>query len=90
MRKEVFVEKAEQMGDFQLFYSKEKSKKNVSFGICTADLSTPYIKDRIPKSLTVMPDQALLWDWTYDRHIIVPYAQIKKMTPLSAILKNGR
>lgn len=87
MQKSVFDKKAAQMGDFYMYYQKRDSNVT-TFGVCTSDLSTPYVQSRV-KSLKVSDGEVLLWNWRYNSPLRIRYDKVKKLTPLAAILKNG-
>lgn len=89
MQKSVFEKKAEQMGDFYVYYQKRDSNV-VTFAICTAELdNNTYIQSRI-RNAKPTEGEVLLWNWRYNSPLKIPYDKIKKLTPLSAILKNDR
>ena len=85
MQKSVFLKKAEQMGDFYMYYQKP-STNVVTFGVCTMEVND-YISNR-SRGTKVADDEVLLWNWRYNSPLKVKYASIKKLTPLSAVLKN--
>lgn len=87
MQKSVFDKKAEQMGDFHIYYQKRDSNV-VTFAVCTADLSTPYIRDRVKRQPPAKEGEVLLWNWRYNSVLRIPYDRVKKLTPLSAVLRN--
>ena len=88
MLKTVFDKKAENMGDFYMYYQKRDSNV-ITFGICTADLTIPYIKARL-RGFKAKEGEVILWNWRYDSPLRVQYSKIKKLTPLGAVLKNDR
>lgn len=91
MNKVDFHSAAEQYGDFYLYYSKVGSK-GTTYLIGTADLTTPYIKSRIDQSMiaALQPNEVLIWSWSSDKLRVMDVTKIKKLTPLSAVLKNTR
>jgi|TARA_B110000908_G_scaffold22876_1_gene25948 hypothetical protein len=88
MLQSVFDKKAEQMGDFHVYYQKRDSSV-ITFAVCTADLDIPYIQERL-RGMKPGKGEVLLWNWRYNSPLRVPYEKIKKLTPLSAVLKNHR
>lgn len=88
MQQALFEKKAEQMGDFYMYYQKRDSNL-VTFGICTADLNIPYIQSRL-RGTKAKEGEVILWNWRYDSPLRVRYDKIKKLTPLGAVLKNDR
>lgn len=88
MQQAAFEKKAEQMGDFYLYYQKP-STNLVTFGICTAELDIPYIQSKL-RGAKAKEGEVLLWNWRYDSLLRVRFDKIKKLTPLGAVLKNDR
>lgn len=88
MLKSVFEKKAEQMGDFYVYYQKRDSNV-ITFGICTTDFDNHHIKSKMRK-IHVGANEVLMWNWRYDSPLKVSYDKIKKLTPLGAVLKNDR
>jgi len=88
MQEAIFNKKAEQMGDFYMYYQKRDSTI-ITFGICTADLDNSYIQTRL-RGFKAKPGEVILWNWRYDSPLRVQYDKIKKLTPLGAVLKNHR
>ena len=88
MQQSVFEKKAENMGDFYIYFQKRDSNV-VTYGVCTADLDNPYIQSRL-RNARANDGEALLWNWRYNSVLKVPYENIKKLTPLSSILNNDR
>ena len=90
MQQSVFEKKAGQMGDFYVYYQKRGDPKVIAYGICTAELEgTPYVKTRV-RNAKAPEGEVLLWNWRYNSPLKIPYENIKKLTPLSAILNNDR
>lgn len=91
MNKADFHSDAEQYGDFYLYYGKVGSK-GTTYLIGTADLTTPYIQSRIDQSMIaeLQPNEVLVWSWSSDKLRVMDVTKIKKLTPLSAVLKNTR
>lgn len=90
MQKSVFDTKSRQMNDFYLYYT--RNGRN-TFAVATTDVSSPYIKSH--KRAQNLPKynpntHARVWDWKSDRFITVPLSDVKKLVPLSTVLKNGR
>lgn len=92
MKKEVFEAKASEMGDFYVYYINEEDKTK-KFAVCTADLSTKYIREQQAKTRsktnTSSADEVVLWNWTQNRVLVLPYSAITKLVPLSTVLQNG-
>jgi|TARA_B110000908_G_C9976042_1_gene323329 hypothetical protein len=88
MQKVLFDKKAEQMGDFHIYYQKRDSNV-VTFAVCTIELDIPYIQERM-RNMKPTDGEVLLWNWRYNSPLRIPYDKIKKLTPLSAVLKNDR
>ena len=87
MQAKVYKQKSSSMGDFYIYYN--KAGKTV-FSVCTADLSTPYIKNhRRFKNLKYNSEtHAVVWSWQADRLLKIPLSDIKKLVPLATVLKN--
>jgi hypothetical protein len=88
MQQAVFEKKADQMGDFYMYYQKRDSNI-ITFGICTTDLNNTHIQSKL-RGTKVNKGEVLLWNWRYDTPLRVRYDKIKKLTPLGAVLKNDR
>lgn len=91
MKKEVFEQKAAEMGDFYVYYtSTDPMDKSKKFAVATVDFSTKYIRDRLRKNLLLdATTEAHLWSWTHNKMISIPYTSISKLVPLSTVLQNG-
>lgn len=87
MRKDVFEKKAEQMGDFCIYYQKPDSNV-ITFAICTAELDNPYIKARMRKTSVDTNIEVLMWNWRYNSQLKVSFDRIKKLIPLASMVKN--
>ena len=92
MQKEIFHEKAEEMGDFYLYHTVHIPNvgTKVTYSICTLELDNPYIKSQRRHNFKPQDTKAVLWDWKTNRFIQVSYGNIKKMVPLATVLKNVR
>jgi hypothetical protein len=93
MKKEVFVSKAEEMGDFYVYFTDAEGNKTFSVG--TADLSTPYIARKLKTKQKRTPqasslEEVQIWDWNRDRLVTLKFSAISKLVPLSTVLKNGQ
>ncbi len=88
MQQAIFEKKAEQMGDFYMYYQKRDSNI-ITFGICTTDFDNHHIQSKL-RGTKVKEGEVLLWNWRYDSPLRVQYDKIKKLTPLGAVLKNHR
>lgn len=88
MDKKAFLEKADEYGDFLVEYITKNSKKR-KYSVCTADLSTKYICDKIGDGVKhPTPDnKVLVFCWDIDALKILDTTTVKKMTPLSKVLK---
>lgn len=86
MLEEVFLKKANQMGDFYIYF--RKATGPLAYGVCTHEITEDFMKLRT-KHIKVKQGEVLLWNWRYHSPLIIPYESIKKMTPLSAVLKNN-
>ena len=86
MKKSVFESKANQMGDFYVYYQKPNTNI-ITFGICTLEVND-YISKR-SRNIVASSDEAVMWNWRYNSQLKIPYSSIKKMTPLSSVLKNN-
>jgi hypothetical protein len=86
MLKEAFIKKAQHMGDFYLYFKKNGA---TVYGICTAELTEPFMKQRT-KNLKVKEDEVILWNWRYHCPLVVKYSAIKQMSPLSLAVENAR
>lgn len=78
------------MNDFYMYYTRNGSS---TFAVATIDVSNPYIKShkRAQNLRPYNPDtHARVWDWKSDRFITVPLTSVRKLVPLSTVLKNGR
>lgn len=91
MQKTLFQEKANEMGDFYMYYTATIGGvgPKVTFGVCTADLDNPYIKSH-PAPKHVPSNKVLVWNWKANRYLVVNYDAIKKLVPLATVLKNAR
>lgn len=91
MKQEIFTAKAAEMGDFYVYFTDDKNTK--TFCVATADLSTQYIRDKLkgrkPNKLN-REEQVQVWDWNRDRLVVLNYASVTKLVPLSTVLKNGQ
>ena len=88
MKKADFDAKAQEMGDFYMYYQKEG---RTVYSVCTADLSTPYIKThkRMKRKQAHNPfTEVAVWSWQADRLITVNLEDVRRLVPLSSILKN--
>lgn len=89
MNKSAFLEKAEDYGDFLVEYITKNSKKR-KYSVCTADLSTEYIANKIGDSVKhpTSDTKVLVFCWDVDALKILDTTTVKKMTPLSKVLKS--
>ncbi len=87
MQESVFKARAKSMGDFYCYYNKE-GEKWPRCGMCTADLSTPYIAKRI-RPYKLKEGEVMLWNFITDRPLRVLYSDIVRLKALSDVLKNG-
>lgn len=85
MDRATFVKDSNSMGDFYMYYNREGRS---SFTVATTDLSCPYIKNKARPIHYNPLSEVVVWSWQADRLIKVALTDIKKLTPLSAALKN--
>lgn len=90
MKKDVFQAKAAEMGDFYVYFNDPETKAK-RYAVATADLSTQYIRDRI-KGRNKKVDtktHAVLFSWSHNTLITIPYENVTKLVPLASVLNNG-
>jgi hypothetical protein len=93
MQLNVLTAKSQEMGDYYVYHLKDDGK-TVSFFVGTSDLSTPYIQEQIKKQTRGQPIRGLpdthvyMWSWTHNSLRQVELKSIKKLVPLSSVLKN--
>jgi hypothetical protein len=89
MKKDLFLKKAKEMGDFYVYYT-WPGKAGTLFSVCTYDLNNKYITKQLRNRTVVHSDEdVLLWNWRFNNILVLPYKNIKKLVPLSTVLKNG-
>jgi hypothetical protein len=92
MRQKDFIEKANQFGDFYIYYQKIGGK-GTTYMVATTDFSTPYVArklENLRKPRTLAPDEVMVYSWTSDKFRVVSLPKVKRMSPLGAVLKNRR
>jgi len=92
MKPQIFSSKAEEFGDFYVFYPRPDTAE-ITFAVATSDLSTPYIKThkRFKSVKTPVAEGFVrLWDWKSDRLLDIEVSTIKKVVPLQSVLQNDR
>ena len=88
MLREEFEKKATKMGDFYLYYTREGDTRQ-TYLVGTTNFTTPYVAERI-KNLTLKEDEVLVWSWNSNKARKLDLKRIKKLVPLSTVLKNHR
>ena len=87
MQLETFVAKSEEMGDFYVYFT-DPVLKVEKFAVATTDLSTPYIAKSTRRKPKLEAGEVLMWNWTSNNFFKLPIFCIKKLVPLSSVLKN--
>jgi len=90
-----FNELSNKYGDFYIHYLDERTKgssrKSLSFSVVTSDLTTPYIKNKLPKRMPkVAENEVLMWNWTADRLLVMNVGSIIRITSMSQELRKAR
>lgn len=90
MQKSVFHSKADEMGDFYVYYNRDGK---TSFTVATTDFSNKYITSH--KNYKRMPKfnpftHVVVWSWQADRLLTLALSDVKKLVPLGTVLKNQR
>jgi len=89
MQLETFNAKAQEMGDFYVYFVDPVTKVD-KYAVATADLSTTYIKESRRKKPKTVDGEVLMWNWSSNNYLRVPCSSIKKLVPLASVLKNVR
>lgn len=93
MKATVFHSKANEMGDFYVYFRDEQN--NPTFLVGTTDFSTTYIREQLAKQRNKTKEtvdvttHVKVWDWTRNRVAVIKLSSISKLVPLSTVLKNG-
>jgi hypothetical protein len=89
MQLEVFQNKAKEMGDFYVYFT--RPDKTTGYFVATADLNNAYIHEQMSKRKAepLNPDQVRLWNWSANSISHIDVKSIKKLVPLASVLKNG-
>lgn len=87
MQLDTFLARAKSMGDFYCYFNKE-GEKWPRMGVCTLDLTTKYIADRV-RPFTLKEGEVMLWNFNTNRPMRINVADIVRVKPLSDVLKNG-
>lgn len=88
MLRSTFDKKAAEMGDFYVYYTR-KDTNVITFAVATADLNNNYIRSKHKRTYPLSENEVLLWSWTGDNLLKLDLNQVKKLVPLSSVLKNG-
>lgn len=104
MKIEQILEQAENHGDFYMYYRKNAGK-GTTYLVGTTDFDNKYIQAKHATgkagltpdvSLSALQGQALMqgnviiFSWTNDKFRILSANDVRRMSPLSAELRNGR
>lgn len=85
-----FYDQINELGDTIVDYVNGAGK--LRYAVVTVDFSTPYVLEKMsPKLNEPLIDEAgrlMLFSWDADKPIRIHHSQVKKLTPLSAVLQN--
>lgn len=98
MKLEEFNSKAESFGDFYVYYTKPGANYQLNL-VGTTDFTPPYIADIVAKQVRSKTFKQAIHDMDREKEVIVfsynsnklrilPLNRIKRLVPLSSILKN--
>lgn len=89
MQLEVFQNKAKEMGDFYVYFT--RPDKTTGYFVATADFNNAYIHEQAAKRKVeqIIPGQVRLWNWSANCVSYIDIKSIKKLVPLASVLKNG-
>ena len=89
MQLEVFQNKANEMGDFYVYFT--RPDKTTGYFVATADLNNKYIQEQISrrKQDPLKDGNVRMWSWSANQVVDLDVKSIKKLVPLASVLKNG-
>lgn len=89
MQLEVFQNKANEMGDFYVYFT--RPDKTTGYFVATADLNNKYIHEQMSrrKQETLKDGNVRMWSWSANAVVDLDVKSIKKLVPLASVLKNG-
>ena len=102
MKLEEFLSKAEQFGDFYVYYTKEGTTHQ-TYLVGTTDLSPPYIANivgeqmrnpRVKNAINEANKQGdrsnvAIFSYSSNKLRFLPVSRIRRLVPLSSVLKNS-
>lgn len=98
------IEQAEKHGDFYMYYRKHTGK-GTTYLVGTTNFDNSYIQNMALEVGNGVPAQAdlghlqkvvnqegkiLVFSWTNNKFRVIPASHVRRLTPLSAELRNGR
>lgn len=92
MDKKEFERKAKEYGDFYLYYLKEGSRSLTTYLVGTLDTSSPWLQEAISNQArkpTASEEEAVVFSFSSNKLRSIPYSRIKRLVPLSKILRNS-
>lgn len=104
MKLEQILEQAENHGDFYMYYRKH-TNKGTTYLVGTVDFDNKYIQAKFAsgkagldgcgnldglQKLANSAGRVIVFSWTNDKFRVLEAKDVRRMSPLSAELRNGR